>query len=245
MKTFKTIITLIILSLSVISCSKDDNNDTKPVYLLETITSSVNGLQTKFTYNDQNLLTHIDYYSNNTVSDGLDLTYIDGKVDKVTYSDSFTKISYDSNGKIIKVLSYDVNGATQTMKLISDYIYSGQTITVIEKTPANVLKYKSEYVFDSNQNLSEVKRCTVNAANPNGLYSGSFYLSNYDDKQSAYKSLPAAISFPLLSRNNYRTTLSSDNTTSTFTYVYNDAGYPITSSTSASSEVTNFQYLIK
>lgn len=245
MKTLIKTISFLLLSILMFSCSNDDN-EKKPSYLLETVTSSVSGLQTKITYNDQNLPTHLDYYTNNSVTQVADVTYDENnRINKITNTDSFTTYSYNSNGKIDKKTSYDVNGATQTITSISEYLYSGQSVIILDKTPSNVLDGKSEYIFDANQNLIEVKNYTVNASNPNGLYTGSFYLSNYDDKYTPFKSLPPAIAFPLVSRNNYRTTISSDNTTSSITYSYNDAGYPISSVSSVLSEVTSYQYLIR
>ncbi len=251
MKTLETLKTLFAFTIIFLtfSCSKNDQaqptnlNDKTPTYLLEKFSSSVSGLKSKFIFNDLNLPIQAEYYNGNVLNSISYITYTNGKIDKITKTDGYLKYSYNSNGKFDKILNYSVNGNTETLTSTILYDYSNNVIEST-KNQSNVLTKKLEYVFDTNSNLIEIKRYTVNASNPNGVYLNSTYFSDYDDKKNPNSTLPESIAFPSISKNNYRKIVDL-NVTDNFTYNYDEKGFAISQTKTGQSEVFRYDYLIK
>lgn len=256
MKTFKTILTLVILSLAVISCSKDE--DTEYIAKENRILKEISNKTTKtFSYNDANQLTKI-----------IEI----GEIDSFGTTQSVTNFTYDSSGKIdYKIIDY--TGAN-SFSFHYNYQYLGEELSslVVNKKVGNgsysffsqnVFNYsepnkiiQTETRFDSefneittksilnfaNNNLIDVAVYTnVTDANPNGQLNTTGLYSNYDTKKSPYDGLPLKLNFPYSSQNNVGK-YDSLNTSITYVYEYNKDGYPTKKTSSFDSSVITYTY---
>ena len=246
MKNILKITTVLLLTISLFSCSKDDSTPEKK-YLLEKYSSSTTGLIQKFTFNSQNQLSSIENYQNNTIQNVGYITYNnDNKIDRLTFSDHYVKITYNSDGKVEKYTNYTINpNLTETLSSSSEFSYSTNKITNLNRDETNTLTSKQEVIYNSEGNITEIKNYSVDVQNPNGLYTGSKFYSNYDDKKNLVSSLPSEIFIGFVSKNNARTYTNSNNTTTNYLFEYNEAGYLTKKSEIGTTSSETYEYLIK
>lgn len=247
MKTLKTIIVIIISSLFVISCSKDDESTpepAKPTYLLtKTIFGSSN---TNYTYDADNKLIVLEQM--NPASTNYKTAFFynsNGRLEETfdsssggpfpSYSKTKTTHVYDAQNRLIERKffenSYDFPSVFNYEK--SDFFeYNGNS--VIQKTinSGNSLPgRRAVFEFNTDGNVSKYTIYSqIDANNPNGLMDTSVVYV-YDDKINAETSLSAERAFPFFNKNNIikmtQTNSSGDTTIIDIIYEYNQDGYPI------------------
>jgi YD repeat-containing protein len=258
MKTLKTILAIIILSLFTISCSKEEiQTPNTAVYLISKISYTANQ-NTKFFYDENNKLINEESL------------YSDGSVIKTTFD-------YNSKGKIVQTLSKPIAGKNTSIEKLT-YTYDAQDRLIEKKLFTTTTSFPDEFTYDSkgiysySPNNVEVKYVY---ANSNFAYTREIYESNppanyltskryrnisiadpngildwtstyeYDDKKNPLSNLPDEYVFLQKTKNNQtkRTTPEFSPSVETKTYEYNQEGYP-TKSISGNS-ITTFEYIVK
>jgi hypothetical protein len=244
----KAILTsLIIIGLLFAGCKKDNVPKTG-TYLLKSITSVVNHVNTTDIY---------AYDSNNRL---------------VTLTSASTsaiyKYTYNSGGKVATVSAYDYT--TNAIKHIEKYTYSGNTVTSDEYAPDGVTSDERRYVFTMNaqQQVTRIDysfdQYSLFTYNSNGDIThseihdtdGSLQDSadfTYDTKLNPLHALIAnnlhlayINSASALSANNIATV--STEPLYNYSYLYLDNGFPASGSSPGSNGNTiniNFDYLVK
>ncbi|MEO8237915.1 MAG: hypothetical protein ABI793_17600 [Flavobacterium sp.] len=224
MKIFNTIFRMMLVSLVMISCNKDDDSTATETHENLLLKTTDDDLISTYTYDSDNKLVNYKLNGNayNPAKDNNFAYNADGTLTKITEgTNSASVVSeyfYDSNKKIIKILGRD--GID-----IYTYTYNGNVITEIYKfTPTNLVR-SSVYTYDGNGNITNVKYYKdITDANPSGTYSGVINYT-YDNKKSATSSLPEAFLFPT-SVNNIKTTQYNGGEIGTSQYEYNTDDYP-------------------
>lgn len=246
MKNFIKFTLALLLSLTLFSCSNDDSSSEKK-YLLEKFISSADGLQLKIVYNDKNLITEFQNYGSGTIQSVSYFTYVNNKLDRITYTNGYDKFIHNADGKLQKRETYDVGANTvETLNYSYEYLYENNKITSIYRDEFNTSISKREYLYNDSGNVIEERYYTINAANPNGVYQNSTFYSNYDDKKNVLSSLPADVLNGNTSKNNAKTISSSSNSTpSNYIFEYNEAGYVINRIDVGSTNTYQYEYLIK
>ena len=227
MKNFKIIFVLILTSILIISCSKDDTLETplKPEIrrnLLLKWSDSDDGLISTYTYDDSNKL--INYKLNGNASNSprnYNFMYnTDGTLDQlINASDGsiLEKYTYNSEKKLIK---------KEGGQNVYQFTYNGNEVTQNYRFLVTNTGWREVYIYDAKGNKTEVKSYTnASDANPSGIYSGIIKYT-YDDKNNSFSSLPFAFMFPS-SVNNIQTEQYNNNGASANTYEYNADNYPV------------------
>lgn len=227
MKLLKTIACLLLLSLSAVSCSKDDDG-VAPVYqprtnLLLKTTDADDGLVSTYTYDSNNRL--VNYKSNATASSPAcdhNFTYnTDGTLDKVTEATGgalVMKYFYSLNGKLVK--KEGRNGLD-----VYNYSYSGNTVNENYTYTVDNTGNREVYTYDGNGNVvSETYYTNVSSANPLGTFAQTV-TQTFDTKNAATSSLPAAYIFPASANNLIKMEYSGGGSLN-IGYEYNADNYP-------------------
>ena len=159
------------------------------------------------------------------------------------FTDEKTVVSFNTSGKIDRLLSFQLNGGA--LNAYSTYEYpSGKQIRK-DYTNANVLAGSTESTFSADgNNLIENKNFSSAAV----LRTTQAY-SNFDTKKGKDLLFPYGYSSFEPSENNFQTFTSTNNitsvvTTTTYTYEYNSDGY-ITKRTSSTGNIVLYEYIKK
>lgn len=250
------------MAVFAISCSNESDSETPPHEVKENrIVKEISEKTTKtFTYDDKKQITKI-------IEIG-DLGFgITQSVTTFTYGSGTVvemKIDYTGSSSYGFKYSYGFKDETHTTLLdteismykgTSDYSYFSSTkfsrptpniINALEKRADS--NDKTLFVYDlSNGNITGSSVYTgINSSNPNGQLNNTSVYSNYDTKKAPYTSLPMIYYFPtfLASVNNIGKGEFSGNTV-TYTYEYNEDGYPVKKTEKSSNgitRVTTFEY---
>lgn len=198
MKILKTISYILLVSLTAVSCSKDDDEVT-PVYqprtnLLLKTTDSDDGLISTYTYDTNNRLVNYKLNGNafNAARDH-NFTYnADGSLNEIREASGgalVMKYFYSLNGKVVK--KEGRNGLD-----VYNYSYSGNTVNENYTFTVDNTGFRNVYTYDTNGNVAtETYYTNVNSGNPLGTFAQTI-TQTFDTKNSATSSLPAAYLFP-------------------------------------------------
>ena len=228
MKNFKIIFGWILVSILIVSCSKDDTPETplKPDLrknLLLKWSDSDDGLVGTYTYDNSNKV--INFKLNGNVSNApRNYNFIynaDGTLDKLLNAVDGTvieKYTYNGDKKLIK---------KEDSQNVHQYTYTGNEVTDNYRSLATNSGWRQVYTYNSNGNLGQIKTYSnTSDASPLGTYSGvSKY--TYDDKINASSSLPFVYMFPGSMVNNVKTNQYNNDAPTTNTYEYNADNYPV------------------
>ncbi|RZJ28476.1 MAG: hypothetical protein EOO48_09745 [Flavobacterium sp.] len=229
---------LALSSLALTSCSSSDDSNS----------SAANGLLKKTIETDSegNVVTSNYSYNGHKIKKVEDST---GERTEFTYSgDLITKIQY----------FYDDGGLEQTN--LYTYDSAGKLVMFQRLEPDDQYGAKEMYVYNSNGTVSVTRFIgdatsqtedggTATVYFQNGEVSeidsdsGGDLLYTYDNKNNPGKDITgfgAVTSFADLGVSGINHNLLSDD--GTYTYTYNDAGYPVTSTENFSGDVTSTQY---
>lgn len=223
-QSLQTLLSKRITSTETISYNYDNNNRATG-YIVDNI-SPENNYTTTFTYNSSGQLAEVIYNPENSIENI-----------KVVYS-------YNNNGRISEIETsyvYASGGLSSPIsKYEADYSTPGK-VSVYKYTMAGTgTPYlNTEYYLDANGNIENQL-----SYGTSGLLIVTTENSNYDDKKTASASLPDE-DF-VRNVNNYGTvTVTATGGTpsvSTFTYEYNNDGYPIKRTSNTGSVVT-YEYI--
>ena len=228
MKNFKIIFGWILVSMLIVSCSKDDTPETplKPELrknLLLKWSDSDDGLVGTYTYDNSNKV--INYKLNgNVINPPRNHNFIynaDGTVDKVLNAVDGTvlqKYTYNGEKKLIK---------KEGGQDVHQYTYIGNEVTENYRSLATNTGWRQVYTYNSNGNVDQIKSYTdASDTNLLGTYRGvSKY--TYDDKNNASSSLPFVFMFPRSAVNNIKTDQYNNDAPEVFVYEYNIDNYPV------------------
>ncbi|MEO8237912.1 MAG: hypothetical protein ABI576_07365 [Flavobacterium sp.] len=263
MKTQINKLILLIITIFAISCSNDENSESPPTHEVKEnrLLKEINEKTTKtFTYDDKKQITKIIEIGDlgfGTTQSVTTFTYGNGSVVGM-------KIDYTGSSSYGFEYLYGFEDETHTTLLntsVSRYTgtsaYSSFSSTRFSRPTPNVIEAlekrpdsndKTLYVYDlANGNITGSSVYTgINFSNPNGQLNNTSVYSNYDTKKSPYTSLPMIYNYPsfLTSVNNIGKSESSGNTV-TYTYEYNEDGYPVKKTEKSSNgitRVTTFEY---
>ena len=182
MKNFKIIFGWILVSILIVSCSKDDTPET-PLKaelrknLLLKWSDSDDGLVGTYTYDNSNKL--INYKLNGNVSNSpQNYNFIynaDGTLDKLLNAVDGTvieKYTYNGEKKLIK---------KEGGQNVHQYIYNGNEFTDNYRFLTTNSGWRSVYTYNSNGSVGQIKSYTnASDASPLGTYNGVTKYT-YDD----------------------------------------------------------------
>lgn len=254
MKTIKPVFFIAALFLIFFSCRKKDNNlpgQEKKALLTKISTSSTN---TTYEYNEQKRAVNNkvvyptspvnNYTSTYTYNDKGQLT--EWYIDREYPARDATKIAmtYNSGGQLVMSETYTVNGSATTLvtKLIATY---SQGKVAIHQTdyPAGVSHLEVEYYTNDKGNLTKQIQ-----HRPDGSEWITTEYLEYDDHPASGTSLPGTTFYK--NANNYLSATFTDHeagsiSNRTYSYEYNDEGYPVKRSTSGTSTITVYEYTFR
>ncbi|MCK7588954.1 hypothetical protein M0G43_00050 [Subsaxibacter sp. CAU 1640] len=249
MKTLKYILIVASWLVLLTSCSKDDDGGNQPLQTL--LSKRITSTETiSYTYDNNNRATG---YSTENISpeNNFIVTYnyhSSGQLAEVIYNpansieDTKVVYSYNNNNQISRIETSYVSGSLSSpvSKYEADYSTPGK-VSVFRYTMAGTgTPYlNTEYYLDANGNVES--QLSYSAS---GLLIVTTENSNYDDKKIASASLPDEDFVRPI--NNYGTVTvtatGSAPSVSTFTYEYNDDGYP-TKRTSNTGSMVTYEYI--
>jgi YD repeat-containing protein len=157
------------------------------------------------------------------------------------YTDGKTVVSYNANGKIDRILSFQLNGGA--LNDYSTYEYPAGKQIRKDYTNAHVLTGSTESTFSADgKNLIETKN--ISAAS---VLRNTQAYSNFDTKKGKDLLFHYGYSAFEPSENNFQTVTSTNNITgvvtpTTYTYEYNSDGY-ITKRTSSTGNIVLYEYI--
>ncbi len=254
MKTIQPLFFAAILILLFFSCRKKDNNSPeqeKEVLLTKISTSSTT---TSYEYDGQRRAVKSkvayaaspvnDYTSTYAYNDKDQLT--EWYIDPEDPARDATRIimTYNSGGQMVMSESYTVNSSTATLavKLIATY---SQGKIAINQTdyPAGTSHLEVEYFTDAKGNLTKQI-----SHRPDGSEWITTEYLEYDHHPASGSSLPQTTFYK--NANNYLSAKSTDHETggvsnSTYSYEYNDKGYPVKRTISGSGAITAYEYIFQ
>lgn len=237
---------LLIISL-VLSCSKDDEGEDRPLQTL--LSKSVTPSQTTtYSYDSNNRATGFSVvFSDPTGNYSGSYSYNDsGQLAEVFYDaastteDSKSIYFYNTNGQIIKIETYAVSGGVATLQSTSEADYGTNGKVSVYDAPSGGSSYLTvEYFLDADGNTTRQQ-----SYDPAGILIVTTENSDFDDKHASSLSLPQT-GF-VRNVNNYGTvtvtpTGGSPNV-GTYTYEYNSDDYPTKRTTNTGSVVT-YEYI--
>lgn len=249
MKTIKFILATTLLLIWFASCSSDDNGDGQPLQTL--LSKRITSTETiSYTYDNNNRAT--GYTTENIgPENNYTATYMynsSGQLVEVIYNpansieDTKVVYSYNNNGQISTIETSYVSGSLSSpvSKYEADYSTVGKVSVYTFTMAGTGTPYLStEYYLDVNGNIES--QLSYGAS---GLLIVTTENSGYDDKKTASASLPDE-DF-VRNVNNYGTVTVTPTggtpSVSTFTYEYNDDGYP-TKRTSNAGSVVTYEYI--
>ncbi len=251
MKTLKKTITLLLIALSVISCSSDDSAPYE--VKANRITKEITENTTKtFSYNSNNQLTKITDLGDlgfGTTQSVENYTYSGSLVSEITtdYSGSSNygfKYTYIYDGDKVVAINIKRYLGAGTYDNFSQLFFDYSMPNKIERAEYRADGTTTRTVYDiANGNPTSYSVYTgVTANTPNGQLNYTNVYSNYDDSKTPYAGLPLIFREPNLFTNNPRMTQSSGSTVN-YSYEYNQDGYPTKKTTTFNSTTTTTTYV--
>ncbi len=247
MKSIKCYLSIGLIAILLLSCSKDDDGGSQPTQTLlsKSITSSQT---TTYVYDDSNRAISFDVVASNPINNySGSYTYnSSGQLTDVLYDnassedDIKSEYFYNSSGQITKIENYLVSGGIATLDSKSEAIYTTPGKVSVYQTESGGTPYLYvEYFLDANGNTTSQR-----SYSPEGFLIVTTDNSDFDDKHASSLSLPKT-NF-VRNVNNYRTvtvtTFGGTPSVGTYVYEYNDEGYPTQRTTNTGSVVT-YEYI--
>lgn len=237
-KEFLFVVTMLLLLTT--ACKKKDNPPPTPpapqkTRVVKADFSAVAGVYT-YTYNAAGNIATETFTSTTTGNPSRVITFTNydllGRITEyvtdfndVSITDSKSIISYNSNGKIERLVYFDFPSGVSAGYTAMEY--TGLKVIVKRYSLANAFLGSTEYTLTSDgNNIAEQKN--YNAAN---VLQATTTFSNYDNKNTYESLLPAGYFTVPVSKNNFQTLSRTNNvtgavTTFTATFEYNADGYP-------------------
>lgn len=247
MKTQKWLNFIIIILL--LGCSNDDSSQDEKQLYLSRVTSTAGSTTYHYDENNRivleqfesasgsNVLLFKNYYNDN----GKLITRTEDQTD--TSLDYKYTYHYDIEGNLIKIETYTIDGSgpeTYYSKTEADYSVPGK-ISVSRTLPTGTISVLyNEYFLDANGNV-----VTRMQYKPSGALDYSYEYTAFDDNKSPEQLLPKH-TYTKAFNNNLSYTVT-DNTSGesfqyTFTFEYNQVGYP-TKETNSNGSIKTFEYI--
>jgi len=231
------------LGLVFTACKK--NRDEEPVHknLLIKRTDS-DGLVFTYTYDAANRMSGYAMTSNpyNSARNYTFTYNANGSLAEYVEANSSLKgkLTYNPDGTLASKKEYSVSGAVETLVNTYTYTYVGGMVNENYVYAPTGNGFRDECKYDANGNITEQKSYTTTVANPAGTYSVTVTYGNYDNKNNASESYPAAFLFPISIRNNRGSLAYSTGGFDTYAYEYNADGYP--TKRTMGTEISVFEY---
>lgn len=247
MKTLKSLSLIIILFL--LGCSNDDSSQDEKQLYLSRITTTAGS--TTYHYDENNRIvmeqfesasgSHVILYKNFYNDNGQLITRtIDNTDSSLDYKYTY---HYDTEGYLIKIDTYTIDGSgpeTYYSKTEADYSVPGK-ISVSRTLPTGTISVLyNEYFLDANGNVVMRKQFT-----PSGVLDYSFEYTAFDNNKSPEQLLPKDTYIKAFNNNlSYAATdhVLGETFQYTFTFEYNQAGYP-TKETNSNGSIKTFEYI--
>jgi uncharacterized protein YxeA len=235
MKNILFAVTISFFFIATEGCKKKNQEpDNRNTYLKKEIFSTGS---VEYTYNAQSKLVRWDYTDNTNAANNYSITIskysAEGLIEETladysgTSSDRKSVYTYNADGTISKSSVYRLTTTGEALQ--SEFLYSynnGRVLNSVRNVATGEIIPKQETWINIDGNISQVKYYNVAGT----LVETRDYTS-YDKKRSPYKLIPAAlagINSKLNPLSYVRTITSTGETTNiSFTYEYNEDGYPI------------------
>ncbi|SFH33883.1 hypothetical protein [Pedobacter insulae] len=226
-------------------CKKGNNPQPKTTLLAKSITSSQT---TTYQYDANNRAIRADVVFTNPVNNysGIYTYNNSGQVMEVLYDAAGDDIknvySYNGNGQISKIETYTVSAGLATFNSKSEGVYTTPGKISVYETPYGGTPYLYvEYFLDAKGNIAKQQ-----SYDQTGAVIVTTENSDFDNKPAPSLSIPKT-GFAR-NVNNYGTVTvtppAGNPSTSTYTYEYNNDGYPVKRTTNTGSIIT-YEYIKK